>query len=351
MGDEKQTKKKDIKALMNLNIKDIKLNFKNSKKEKYNKKNIISFDIDEQFIHIVVGKYQKGTLVISKLIDVPTPKNSINDGKIFNKEVIIDTLRRVLKENKIKAKYASFTTNSTLIINREMIIPNVEDDEIDTVINFEISQYLPINLNDYIIQTTILEDIEVNGVEKLKVHTTCYPDKIARSYYDILKELKLKPYTLDVKPNSLKKLINYSQEINDQEYYIENTNVFVDIGPLTTDINIYKNGEIDFTRIIKFGYKHMEEYIDNNYGLDYLIEEIEKIFQFYKNKNRSNKIDKVYLLGRGSRLRGLDGYLSSKVDLEVEKINYIGYIDFKNKSLYDEGIYKYMNAIGTIIRL
>lgn len=353
MGEKKIVNKHKLKELMNLDIKDIKINFnkKDKKTKVYNNKNIISFDIDEEFIHIVEGKYHKNTLTLNKMIDVPTPANSINDGNIINEEIIIDAIQDALEENKIKSKYASFTTNSTLLINREMIIPVVKEDEIETVINFEISQYLPINLQDYIIQTIILEEIEVNGVDKLKVNTTCYPKKIANSYYNIIKELNLKPYTLDIKPNSLKKLIRYSQEINGGEYNIENTNVFVDIGPLTTDINIYKSVEMDFTRIVKFGYKHMEKYKDQNYGIDYLIEEIEKIFQFYKNKNRSNRVDKVYLLGRGSRLDGLDKYVFNKIDIDVECVDNIGYLEYKNKSIDDEEIYKYINAIGTIIRL
>lgn len=177
MGEKKTVNRHKLKELMNLDIKDIKINFNKKDKRKKNNKNIISFDIDEEFIHIVEGKYHKNTLTLIKMIDVLTPTNSINDGNIINEEIIIDVIQDALEANKIKSKYASFTTNSTLLINREMIIPVVKEDEIETVINFEISQYLPINLQDYIIQSIVLEEIEINGIDKLKVNTTCYPKK------------------------------------------------------------------------------------------------------------------------------------------------------------------------------
>jgi type IV pilus assembly protein PilM len=359
LSDENKIKLNKFKTLMRLDIKDLKKYLNSNKRNKVKKKkdikkDIISFDINEDFIRIVVGKFYKNSLTVKKCIEVPTPKDSIDDGKITNFELLLNELKDILVKNKIKTKYASFTTNSTLIINREMIIPKVEDDEIETVINYEISKYLPINLNDYIIQTIVIEELEIEEVEKMKVYTICYPEKIAREYNDLLKRLGLKAYSLDIKFNSLNKIINYSQELNSKNYEIENQNAFIDIGSKYTDINIYKSGEIDFTRIIKLGHSNIEEYVidkDKEYGVDYLIEEVERIFQFYKNKTRGNKIDKVYLLGDGSRLEGLEDYISDRISIPTEIIHHIGFVEFSSKDICHEDVYKYLNAMGTIIRL
>lgn len=354
--EEKQNK---LKKIMNLDLKDIKKELINRNKEKKrvqkkdNKKEIVSFDINEEFINIVVGKFHKDTLTISKCIQIETPKGTIDDGKIINEELLVNELKSTLDKNKIKVKYGSFTTNSTLIINREMVIPEVKEDEIETVISFEISQYLPINLNDYILQTLTLDSIELDGAKKLKVHTICYPEKIAKSYYNVLKRLNIKPYSLDIKFNSLNKLINYSQEINNEDYDIKNSNIFIEIGPKHTEINIYKNGEIDFTRIIRVGYRDLEEepYIIDSYKVDYLIEEIQRILQFYKNKFKNNIISKIYLLGEGSKIENIDIYMSNKLEINTETIKSIGFIESTSKNIVQEDMYKYINSIGTIIRL
>ena len=64
-------------------------------------------------------------------------------------------------------------------------------------------QYLPINLNDYIVQYIELDEVEQENSNKLKVYVIAYPEKMARGYYDILKVLKLKPVSLDVAFNSI----------------------------------------------------------------------------------------------------------------------------------------------------
>ena len=51
-----------------------------------------------------------------------------------------------LDSNNIKNDNVIFTTNSTSVINRTIIIPKVNEDEIESVIKYEVQQYLPINL-------------------------------------------------------------------------------------------------------------------------------------------------------------------------------------------------------------
>lgn len=353
--EESKLKKNKLKNLMTMDLKDIKNKSKVKKKKiKDNKNKIVSFDIDEDYIKIVEGRYYKKDLLIYKCIEVETPEYCISDGKIINPEILITKLKQSLSKNKIKAKHACVTTNSTQIINREMIIPKVEDDEIETVINYEISKYLPINLNDCIVENLIIDEIEVDGVEKLKIYTVCYPEKMARSYFDLIQALNLKPYSLDIKFNSLNKIINYSQVINDEDYYFEASNAFINIGAVATEINIYKEGKIDFTRIIRQGYKTLEEYENthqNESGVEQLIEELERIFQFYKNRVMGTRIEKIYLLGEGSREENLDAYMSERLGISVETIEDIGFIDFKRKRKYEDEVYKYLNAMGTIIRL
>ncbi|HCW53496.1 MAG TPA: pilus assembly protein PilM, partial [Clostridium sp.] len=184
---------------MNLDVKDLKKVFldlkRNNKvlKIKDKKRKVVVFDIGSKSIKIAQGMYYKKNITIDKLLKVETPQGVIKDGDIVNKGLLVNKLKNILVENSIKADYGICTNNSSSIINREITIPKVENDEIETVVRFEIQQYLPINLDDYVIQTSILEETEDN---KLDVRVIAYPEKMARSYYDILKELNLKPYAL-----------------------------------------------------------------------------------------------------------------------------------------------------------
>lgn len=379
-----------IKELMNLDMKDIKAKFlkdSNKNKKKYFKKSekkrkVVAFDIGNKTTKIVEGIYYKENLTINKFIEVATPKGVILDGAIVNQEALISKLKQVLSENSITAKEGICTNNSTSIINRELTIPQVEADEIETVVRYEIQQYLPINLDDYVLQTNILGEEEFQDSKKLSVRAIAYPEKMARGYYELLEALNLKPYALDVNYNALNKLINYIDAINEYEYNSKESVVFIDMGATSLDVNIYNEGILQFTRIIKTGgtdlneilvevlnlsEDEIEQYKERNINLkedrldtqnkviineiDDWIDKIEKVIQFYKNKNMGIGVDKIFIYGGTSKIKGLCGYMTSKLLIKVVRIKSIPKIDFNTTNAAYESIDNFINAIGSIIRL
>ena len=210
----KEKRKIDFKKLLKTNIKDLKIGkLKKIKKKKVNIKQkkikVISFDIGSYFIKAVVGTYYKDNLTIENYYKIKTPIDSVVDGEIKKEKILANKLKSFLKENNIKVKYGTCTTNSSLIINREVIIPKVEEDELETVVRYEIQQYLPINLDDYIIQVKIINEIFSDEGIKLNIRAIAYPNKLVIKYYNLLKEIDLKPHVLDVNYNSVNKFINY----------------------------------------------------------------------------------------------------------------------------------------------
>ncbi|NRT36944.1 type IV pilus assembly protein PilM [Clostridium beijerinckii] len=376
----------ELKYLMNMNIKEIKRMFskKSSKVNRIStpekKRKVVAFDIGSSMIKIVEGMYYKEELTIDKYITMKTPKGAVVDGEIKRSEELFNKLGQVLKENGIKAKYGICTTNSTLIINREILIPRVEDEEMDTVVRYEIQQYLPINLEDYILQVQVLSEEEINESKKLNVRVIAYPDKIARGYYDLLIKLDLKPYALDVNYNAINKFINCVDKNNEYEYNTEDSVAFIDMGASFIDVNIYKNGNLDFTRMIKAGGNDIDELLIEqslikpeevegfkirNIDLeepfepinihvreitDDWIEKIEKIIQFYKNKNMGEEVSSIVIFGGSSKLKGMDNYMTEKLGIKTIRRKGLSKIAFKSS---DDGkrIDDFINVIGSVIRL
>lgn len=375
----------NFKELMNMDIGSLSAKFlkKFSKINKMStpekKRKVVAFDMGSSMIKIVVGMYYKNDLTIDKYIKIPTPKNAIIDGEIKKEEELYIKLNQVLMENNIKVKDAICTTNSTLIINREILVPKVNDDEIDTVVRYEIQQYLPINLEDYILQVTMLDEQGVAEADKLNVRVIAYPEKIARGYYNILLKLNLKPYVLDVNYNAVNKFINHTGINSEFEYKSEDAVAFVDMGADFIDVNIYKNGQLDFTRIIKDGGNDIDEILLQRMGvkaeelkdykskninlkdeldpltihvkdvIDDWIEKIEKIIQFYKNRNIGNEVSNIVIFGGTSKLNGIDIYMTNKLGIKTKRKE-ISKIVFKSN---DDGkpIDDFINAIGSVIRV
>lgn len=393
-----QTKKKfSLKELLTMDLSDLKkirskgaesTSVTNSKSKNIKKKmpkKVVAFDIGSNTTKIVVGKYEKEKVVIENMLDIPTPEETMADGKIINEKVLADVIQYSLKTNKINTKDVIYTTDSTSIINRELIIPKVEADEIQTVIRYEIQQFLPINLNDYILEYSILGEVEneLDGSKKYKVNVISYPEKSARAYYELLNEGDMKPYALDILHNSVKKLLTLDGKINELENNNDETIALIDIGAVTINVNIYKNKELDFTRIMRNGGNDIdialskklevsiksvestkiekanlenisEDDVINNtikFVVDEWLTDLGRILQFYKNKSMGNNIDKIFIYGGTSNINGLEKIIEEKYDIPTQKIRNIEGIEFSKSHLSKEPIEQYINAIGSIVRL
>ncbi|WP_252237985.1 MULTISPECIES: pilus assembly protein PilM [unclassified Clostridium] len=378
-----------VKDFMNLDINDlkdklIKVNEKSKsiKVKREKKRKVVAFDIGSTNIKIAEGTYYKGILSIENLIDIPTPAEAIIDGNIEKKELLVSILQKALNENGINAKEGICTNNSSLIINREILIPDVKEEELDTVVRYEIQQYLPINLDDYVLQMTKIGEEFSDEGKKLEIRAIAYPEKMAKGYYDLLMALNLKPFALDVNYNALNKLLNHIEVINNHKLNIEESLVFIDMGATSLDVNIYNNGVLKFTRIIKAGGKYLDEILYENMNipieetekfksqdidlkeeelefqnqiiidtLDEWVDKIEKIIQFYKSKNFDDDINKIFIYGRTSRIKNLEQYITSKIGIETIKIRNIPEIINDSNIEVDENIDNFINVVGSLIRL
>jgi type IV pilus assembly protein PilM len=388
-----------LKEISSMDVKDIGKLFKKDKSEDINSsyevnkvekkgrlkeksRPVLSIDLGTNFIKVAEGKYQKDKLSLNKVVQIPTPEGCIADGKIINAQAIIDVLSFLIKENSIRAKDVIFTTNSSSIINRDILIPVVQEEEMETVIRYEIQQYLPINLDDYIIQFIVLDEIVDDTGAKLKINVTSFPERMANTYYNVVNALELNPYVLDVTYNSINKLANYSKYTSNNGQIIGGTVAFVDMGATSINVAIFKNGKLDFTRMIKSGgdnidyalsqslnmsiksteslkikdgdlLRNSEEDILNltiRKSVDDILEELERILQFYSNKSNTT-IDKIYIYGGTSNLKNIELYIKNKLNISVDNIEDIPNIDFTSKDLINENLGQYLNAISAIIRL
>lgn len=346
---------------------------------------VVSIDIGSKKTKVVVGKMYKNAVHVEKAFMVNTPEGSVKDGIINHDKLLGRLIQDAIISTRIKEKEAIVTNNSTAIINRDVEIPKVEESEVNTFVKYEIQQYLPINMDEYETQCKVLESIMVEGQEKLRVLAIVYPKKVAKQYFDLLQDVRLKPVVLDVNFNSINKLLGYGVKINNWiDYNVNGSNVVIDMGAENIVVNMYVKGELDFTRIIKYGGNNIDEAISEYFGikvteaerkkithtdlvgimtndenrvlnevvkkeLNIMIEEISKIIQFYKNKKAGNTVDKIYLVGGSSKLKGLEAYMSEVMNIQVVKINSTSKV-VPGKGIYTQDLDFYFNAIGAILR-
>lgn len=372
---------RDIK-LQDLKFKRIK-KVDDSKPAKPKSIRLVSLDIGSSDIKIVEGQVKGGKLKIYNMRKIKSPEDIIQDGELFNEESILLKLKEEMKTSRVRTKNIALVSSSSTIISREIIVPYVENnEELKTLVNYEIEQFLAINLNNYVIQFMRLEEVIVDEVRKEKIFTIIYPKNLIESYRNLAEKLLLNPYALDISNNSIRKLSSIADIYNVDLINKEESILYLDLGYKSVDLSIVNNNNLEFIRVMPIGGIEIDKFIADLNGIsmeeaeeikktqvevgkhrkenqlnDGVVEVIEgwledlnRIIQFYTNKSNGKKISHIYLYGGTSKLRGIDEYVSLKTGIETTKIITANNIEF-SKNVNTTTIEEYVNALGALVRL
>lgn len=372
---------RDIK-LQDLKFKRIK-KVDDSKPAKPKSIRLVSLDIGSSDIKIVEGQVKGGKLKIYNMRKIKSPEDIIQDGELFNEESILLKLKEEMKTSGVRTKNIALVSSSSTIISREIIVPYVENnEELKTLVNYEIEQFLAINLNNYVIQFMRLEEVMVDEVRKQKIFTIIYPKNLIESYRNLAEKLLLNPYALDISNNSIRKLSSIADIYNVDLINKEESILYLDLGYKSVDLSIVNNNKLEFIRVMPIGGIEIDRFIADLNGIsmeeaeeikktqvevgkhrkenqlnDGVVEVIEgwledlnRIIQFYTNKSNGKKISHIYLYGGTSKLRGIDEYIALKTGIETTKIITANNIEF-SKNVNTTTIEEYVNALGALVRL
>ena len=87
---------------------------------------------------------------------IPAPQGAVEDGQIRDTKTLGENLKAELSQRKIKTKKVYFATGSTRIASREVRIPFVKANRIQSIIEANATDYFPIDVTKYVMSYIIL---------------------------------------------------------------------------------------------------------------------------------------------------------------------------------------------------
>ena len=285
-------------------------------------KKVLVIDIGSGNTKIIQGTRSGKSINVFKAVSIPTPRNSFDDGHINNIIALKEKISEALEVNEINTKSVVFTTESSAIITRIITVPMIKNlKEMESMIQLQMQQYLPIKFEDYILQFIILEtfkeeeqksklekpeeeqelkieertekkklglntSLKINknmfkrnevSPSKARVRIAVIPKEMAEGYLDLAKELKLIPLGLDLNFNAVTKLFAKEIKIGNEIYDKEETTVIIDIGQQSISVDIISHGICEFTKILNSGGINIDMNISQQLGINVLEAEEKKI--------------------------------------------------------------------------
>ncbi|AOT68175.1 type IV pilus assembly protein PilM [Geosporobacter ferrireducens] len=348
-------------------------------------KELLSLDIGTYSLKIVIGKIDKDMIMLDKAFTVPIPSDLYQDGQIINIQKLKDVIEGTLEANKIRTKSVVCTLESSTIITREIVLPMVKPQELKEMVRYEIQQYLPIELEQYVIQYKLLEEFKEGDTKHANIWVAALPKTIVESYLSLLESLNLKPVALDIHSNTVAKIIDSNCQINKAAAISDKTVALIDLGHHHMNVTILDNGSFKFNRLLNMGGKDIETNLSNfldfsveqakikkleasdiseiegdyseesrtlniiKSSIDTWIDEIERVFKYHTTRSTGNKIDEIYLFGGSANQTGIEKYMEESVNIPTYKIKTISNVNTSGiKGNID--LTGYINALGAMIR-
>ena len=330
---------------------------------------LVSIVINNEYIKICEITKSGKNSVVHKTVTIPAPEDCYVDGVIEQTDVLAKAIKVVMDEHRFNANNVAFSISSPRLATKEVLIPNVKANKIDKLVQANATEYFPVNMDEYIIQYTVLEKVEDQGQEKIKLMVAAVPSEVVESYYGLAKALGLKVAFVDYAGNSTYQIMK--QQIGPE------VSLVIQVENDGTVINIFKDNVLQLQRNVPYGKSMLVNAVMEKYGLKYeaattklqnetllhsrfdgdevteslryMASNINRVIDYYVSRNRLS-IQKAYLIGHSTSIKGFATLLSNELNMPIEKVERLKNIALDKKAYVEEAtLTSYVTNLGAVI--
>lgn len=319
----------------------------------------IGLDIGSSSIKLMeleTGKDGRHRLKNFAMADLPP--EAIVDGAVMNTNVIVDAIRELLQQRRIKTKDVVASISGNAVIIKRVTLPQMSIDELEESIQWEAEQYIPFDINDVNIDVQILEGSSTDPGQ-MDVLLVAARKELVNEYQSILSQAGLRPAVVDVDAFAVANMFQLCYEPP------EDTVALINIGASSVNIHLLRNGSSAFTRDIAIGGRQFTEEIQRTLNISYeeaeamkiggneedeaavvpeeiervlasvgenLATEVQRSLDFYLSTSADAGIGSVFLSGGAARTPGLSRAIERQTGLPVEVIDPFRQIQIDERS-------------------
>lgn len=263
------------------------------------------------------------------------PVSQIKDDKEM--AGLAEAIRKLGKEAKISSKEISLALPESLVFTRTIRFPPLTDQEIAAAVKWEAEQYIPIPLEEAIIEHQIVERLEGGAKPSVTVLLVASPKALVEKYIKVVTAAGFTVVGVETEALALARALAPVQGVA----------MLMDFGAASTSMVIVKNGMVAFSRSIPIAgdaftralsqglgmaREQAEEY-KKTYGLskelegkvkatldpvfNLVIDEVKKAIHFYQSEEKGEAPGSVIVSGGTSTMPEAIGTLSDLLGLEV----------------------------------
>jgi type IV pilus assembly protein PilM len=323
----------------------------------FGKKRYTAIDIGSHNITVADIK-QEGNkqLRVLSVAQKSVPYDTLQNGIIKDTSVIANRLQEIFAETGIKPGTILTTVSNDSLVVRNVTLPRMNEKELSNVIRWEIEDYIPFSAEYARLDYKILSKEE----DKMEILLIAVKEDVIRSFEEPFNILNLRPNVINIQPMALLSIVEYQGELEAPAAVLE-------IGAAGSRIvigdkeNVYlsrsfSTGGYEFTESIietmGFNYENAEERKkdvglqneasnegkeDDMEPIDIedlgsstgssgtmlpmaynIADELNRSLDFFARKKVEHGVNKIYITGGSSKLKGLKALLESEINQKIE---------------------------------
>ena len=306
---------------------------------------ILSIEVEASQVRVAEIEIRGKKGRIFNCFCIPAPQGAVEDGQIRDTKSLGEVLKEELSQRKIRTKKVYFATGSTRIASREVRIPFVKTNRIQSIIEANATDYFPIDVSKYVLSYSVI-DVESQKAENEKEETKQYhlmvyaaPKAISTAYAEFAEHAGLTMTGITYTGDSIYHSVRGE--------YAKGTHILVKIELKGTCITIIRDGELALQRNINYGvdsavetvraFPEFGDRLDVNEALDVLCNrrcinsalDMEPTYEAVSDEARLMETARAevteslrYLIGNISRI--MDYFISRHTDATFESIDCCG---------------------------
>jgi type IV pilus assembly protein PilM len=285
---------------------------------------------------------------LSRVAQVPLEEGAVRAGEIRDPDAVAAALRELWHRGKFSSREVILGVAKQRVVVREASVPWLEEKELREALPFQVQEYVPIPLEEAVLDFHVLEEFEREGRRMLRLLIVAAQKAMIQQIVQAVEAAKLTPVGLDLVPFAIVRSVGSLDGMGLAEADTGDEAV-VDIGADVTSICVHGWGVPRFVRILPSGGREITSSIAKSMGVtdeeaeslkreagvagssggsqqvatltasraSAFADEVRSSLEFYLTQVPGAKMGRVLVTGGGSKLPGLMQLLAERLPSAV----------------------------------
>jgi type IV pilus assembly protein PilM len=279
----------------------------------------LGLDISTNSVKVAEISIGKGEPVLTNLGIVHIPDGVIRDGEVEDGVTLAESLKELWGMTGIKEKSVILGIANQRVIVRPIEIPYMEKEELDSALRFQVQEFIPISIDDAILDFDIIEEFMTAEEERmLTVLLVAAHKDMVQSFIEVLRAAGLMTAAIDLKAFAIPRSLIPLGML--QAGYEEGEAVcLINVGAGMTNITILKDNIPRFARFLLRGGDDFVQAMVNRLELEW--EEADAIRRGKMVNEEANKILQQEIFNFvGEIRRSIDYYIAQTQERTFSKV-------------------------------